>query len=124
MRRKEIKLCRDILKMHNQMMGTSAAQIMIECGKSIPPYPTVIDNCSSSMRHNLCKSCGQPFEFEEILQTYIENEDDGLIKGIENNNFAPLNKAKIVCGECVRKVRDQVENTAELKRMVVEKIYG
>ncbi|MGP9039847.1 ABC-three component system protein [Cytobacillus kochii] len=113
-----------LLKLHNQMMLKSAAQILIECGKPIPPNPTIMDNCSSSIRHNLCKSCGQPFKFEGILQTYIENEDDGLIKGIENNNFASLNKAKIVCGECVRKIRDQVGDTEELKRMVVGKIYG
>ncbi|WHY84012.1 serine protease [Neobacillus novalis] len=113
-----------LLKMHNQMINKSAAQVMIECGKPIPPNPIIFDNCSSSFRHNLCKSCGQPFKFEGILQTYIETEDDGLIKGIENNNFALLNKAEIVCGECVRKVRDQVENSEELKRMVVEKVYG
>ncbi|HDR4884573.1 TPA: trypsin-like serine protease [Bacillus cereus] len=112
-----------LLKMHNQMINKSAAQIMIECGRPIPPNPIIFENCSSSIRHNLCKSCGQPFKFEGILQTYIETEDDGLIKGIENNNFALLNKAKVVCGECVRKVRDQVENSGELKRMVVEKIY-
>ncbi|MGG1791757.1 ABC-three component system protein [Bacillus mycoides] len=112
-----------LLKMHNQMINKSAAEIMIECGRPIPPNPIIFENCSSSIRHNLCKSCGQPFKFEGILQTYIETEDDGLIKGIENNNFALLNKAKVVCGECVRKVRDQVENSGELKRMVVEKIY-
>ncbi|MEX6702315.1 ABC-three component system protein [Peribacillus frigoritolerans] len=112
-----------LLKMHNQMINKSAAQIMIEYGRPIPPNPIIFDNCSSSIRHNLCKSCGHPFKFEGILQTYIETEDDGLIKGIENNNFALLNKTKIVCGECVRKVRDQVDNSEELKRMVVEKVY-
>lgn len=113
-----------LLKMHNQMISKSAAHIMIESGKSIPPHPLIVDNSSSSVRHNLCKSCGQPFKFEGILQTYIESEDDGLIKGIEKNNFAVLNKAKVVCGDCIRKVRDQVDNEEELKRMVVEKVYG
>jgi len=113
-----------LLKMHNKMINKSAAQILIELDKPIPPNPIIFDNCSSSFRHNLCKSCGQPFKFEGILKTYIESEDDGLIKGIENNSFSLLNKAKIVCGECVRKVRDQVENTEGLKRMVVEKVYG
>lgn len=113
-----------LLKVHNQMMNKSAAQIIIETGKPIPPNPLIMDNCSSSARHNLCISCGNPFEFEGILQTYLETEDDGLIKGIEDNNFAMLNKARVVCGECVRKVRDHVVNEDELKRMVVEKVYG
>lgn len=113
-----------LLKMHNQMVHKSAAQIMIKCGMSIPPYPIIFDNCSSSRKHNLCKVCGQSFRFEGILRSYIETEDDGLIKGIERNNFALLNKVKIICGECVRKVRDDVENSDELKRMVVEKVYG
>ena len=59
-----------------------------------------------------------------VEQTYIATEDDGLIKGIENNNFSLLNRVKIVCGECVRRVRNEVENSEELKRMVVEKVYG
>ncbi|OFD90553.1 hypothetical protein BWGOE13_55200 [Bacillus mycoides] len=113
-----------LLKMHNQMVHKSAAQIMIKCGMPIPPYPIIFDNCSSSRKHNLCKVCGQSFRFEGILRSYIETEDDGLIKGIEGNNFALLNKVKIICGECVRKVRDDVENSDELKRMVVEKVYG
>ncbi|EJS13518.1 hypothetical protein IKS_03597 [Bacillus cereus VDM062] len=113
-----------LLKMHNQMLKKSVAQIIIQSGNPIPPNPIIFDNCSTSLRHNLCKSCGKPFKFEGILKTYIETEDDGLIKGIENNNFALLNKVKIVCGECVRKVRDQVENSEELKRMVGEKVYG
>ncbi|WP_107841977.1 ABC-three component system protein [Metasolibacillus meyeri] len=113
-----------LLQMHNQMINKSAAQIMIEHGRPIPPNPIIFENCSSSMRHNLCGSCGKSFEFEGILKTYIETEDDGLITGIENNNLRLLNDVKIICGECVRKVRDQVENREELKRMVVEKIYG
>lgn len=113
-----------LLKMHNQMINKSAAQIMIECGRPIPPYPIIFENFSSSIRHNLCRSCGQTFKFEGILKTYIETEDDGLIKGIENNNFKLLNDVKIVCGDCVRKVRDQVEDSEELKRRVVEKVYG
>lgn len=113
-----------LLKMHNQMINKSAAQIMIECGRPIPPNPIIFENFSSSIRHNLCRSCGQTFKFEGILKTYIETEDDGLIKGIENNNYKLLNDVKIVCGECVRKVRDQVEDSEELKRMVVEKVYG
>ncbi|MBK5503248.1 ABC-three component system protein [Bacillus sp. TH12] len=113
-----------LLKMHNQMVHKSAAQIMIKCGMPIPPYPIIFDNCSSSRRHNLCKVCGQSFRFEGILRSYIETEDDALIKGIEENNFALLNKVKIICGECVRKVRDDVENSDELKRKVAEKVYG
>ncbi|HFK1716339.1 ABC-three component system protein [Bacillus cereus] len=113
-----------LLEMHNQMLNKSAAQIIIQTGNPIPPNPIIFDNCSTSTRHNLCKFCGQPFRFEGILKTYIETEDDGLIKGIENNNFSLLNKVKIVCGECVRRVRDQVEDSEELKRMVGEKVYG
>lgn len=113
-----------LLEMHNQMINKSAAQIMIEFDKPIPPNPVIFDNCSSSNKHNLCKYCGQPFKFQGILKSFIESEDDGLIKGIEINNFELLNKVKVICGECVRKVRNQAETRDELERMVGEKIYG
>jgi len=112
-----------LLEMHNGMINKAAAQILIECDKPIPPYPMIFDNYSNSKRHNLCKSCGKQFEFEGILKKYIDTEDDELIKGIESNNFSLLNKAKIVCAECVRKVRDEVESKEDLQRMVVGKIY-
>lgn len=112
-----------LLEMHNGMINKSAAQILIECDKPIPPYPMIFDNCSNSKRHNLCRSCGKQFEFEGILKKYIDTEDDGLIKGIESNNFSLLNKTKIICAECVRKVRDEAESGEDLQRMVVEKIY-
>ena len=113
-----------LLEMHNQMKNKSVAQIMIEFERPIPPNPVIFDNCSNSNKHNLCKNCGQPFKFEGILKSYIESEDDGLIKGIEINNFELLNKVKVICADCVRNVRNQVETREELERMVGEKIYG
>ena len=113
-----------LLEMHNQMINKSAAQIMIEIQKPIPPYPVIFDNCSGSNKHNLCKCCGQSFEFQGILKSFIESEDDGLFKGIEKNNFELLNKVKVICAECVRKVRNFVETKDDLERLVGEKIYG
>ena len=113
-----------LLEMHNQMINKSAAQIMIEIQKPIPPCPVIFDNCSGSNKHNLCKCCGQSFEFQGILKSFIESEDDGLFKGIEKNNFELLNKVKVICAECVRKVRNFVETKDDLERLVGEKIYG
>lgn len=113
-----------LLKMHNQMLTKSAAQIMIEFGKSIPPNPIIFANCSDSIKHNLCKKCGNHFNFEGILQNYIENEDDQLIKGIENNNFSLLNNVRVICAECVRRTRNQVDSIEELKELVGEIVHG
>lgn len=107
-----------LLHLHNKMIDKSAAQIYIECGKPIPPNPVIFDNCSTSAHHNLCKHCGKPFKFEGILKSYLETEDQGLIKGIEPNNFKLLNKAKIICGNCIRKIRDDIENTEDIKKLV------
>jgi len=112
-----------LLSMHNQMVNKSAAKLMIAHEIPIPPYPVIFDNCSSSNKHNLCKYCGQPFKFQGILKSYIESEDDRYIKGVEENNFKLLNKVKVICAECVRKVRNQAETRSELERMVGEKIY-
>ncbi|QEL85892.1 ABC-three component system protein [Bacillus mycoides] len=122
--RRQQKMPEILLDMYNQMIKKSAAEVLIELERPIPPYPVILDNCSSSKRYNLCSFCGQSFEFTEILKTFLEPEDEGLIKGIEVNNFELLSKAKVVCAECIREVQNQVETQEQLEKIVGEKIYG
>lgn len=113
-----------LMKVYNDMSEKSGAQILRRLGVSIPPNPLIFDNFNDSKRYNLCKSCGQTFDFKEILQNYFETEDSGLLLGIEKNNYSSLSDVKVICGRCIRRVRDSAENSTELGEMVVEKIYG
>lgn len=111
-----------LLELHTNLVKKSASQILIDNQLPIPPYPIIFDNCSKSKKHNLCESCGKEFEFKGILKKFISTEDDDFLKGIEDNNFASLNKTKVVCAECVRDVRDDVSTKDDLIRMVMKKI--
>ncbi|MGZ0043067.1 ABC-three component system protein [Paenibacillus ottowii] len=109
-----------VLDLFRERASTPSGRRELLRGEALFPFPLILDNCSNNKKTNLCGRCQNEFSFEDILIDFTKVNEQGYIKGLEENNYKRLNGTKVLCGDCIRTLHNHVTNVEELEFHVRE----
>ncbi len=109
-----------VLELFRKKISTPTGRRELRRGDAIFPFPLILDNFSRSKKANLCRKCQKEFSFENILIDFTKVDEQGYFQGLEENNYKSLNETKILCGDCIRGLHNQVNKVEDLESYVRE----
>lgn len=113
-----------VFTLHERIKTTVKAESWIKYGLPVPPHLLIIDNARKRTNRNMCKECGdvESVNFQGILKSFVDPEDDGMYKGIQKNNYESLKKVKVLCADCIRNLLDESNEEEQFEREMFKEL--